>query len=75
MESRAGFNLLLSADRIQAGSYITLDYIVGDVGITSGKHFWAFRVEPYSYLVKVGVASSEKLQEWFRSPSDASSPR
>ncbi|XP_049642857.1 E3 ubiquitin-protein ligase TRIM36 [Suncus etruscus] len=75
VESRAGFNLLLSADRIQAGSYITLDYIVGDVGITSGKHFWAFRVEPYSYLVKVGVASSEKLQEWFRSPSDASSPR
>ncbi|XP_004686549.1 PREDICTED: E3 ubiquitin-protein ligase TRIM36 isoform X4 [Condylura cristata] len=75
VESRAGFSLLLAADRIQVGSYTNLDYIIGDVGITKGKHFWAFRVEPYSYLVKAGVASSEKLQEWLRSPRDAASPR
>ncbi|XP_023404824.1 E3 ubiquitin-protein ligase TRIM36 isoform X7 [Loxodonta africana] len=75
VESRAGFNLLLTAERIQVGYYTSLDYIIGDVGITKGKHFWAFRVEPYSYLVKVGVASSDKLQEWLRSPRDAVSPR
>uniref|UniRef100_A0A8D1MFC8 Tripartite motif containing 36 n=1 Tax=Sus scrofa TaxID=9823 RepID=A0A8D1MFC8_PIG len=75
VESRAGFNLLLAAERIQVGYYTSLDYIIGDVGITKGKHFWAFRVEPYSYLVKVGVASSDKLQEWLRSPRDAVSPR
>ena len=75
VESRAGFNLLLAAERIQVGYYTSLDYIIGDVGITKGKHFWAFRVEPYSYLVKAGVASSDKLQEWLRSPRDAVSPR
>uniref|UniRef100_A0A8C9CWF0 RING-type E3 ubiquitin transferase n=1 Tax=Panthera leo TaxID=9689 RepID=A0A8C9CWF0_PANLE len=75
VESRAGFNLLLAAERIQVGYYTSLDYIIGDVGITKGKHFWAFRVEPYSYLVKVGVASSDKLQEWLHSPRDAVSPR
>lgn len=75
VESRAGFNLLLAAERIQVGCYTSLDYIIGDVGITKGKHFWAFRVEPYSYLVKAGVASSDKLQEWLRSPRDAVSPR
>ncbi|KAJ8791244.1 hypothetical protein J1605_020684 [Eschrichtius robustus] len=75
VESRAGFNLLLAAERIQVGYFTSLDYIIGDVGITKGKHFWAFRVEPYSYLVKVGVASSDKLQEWLRSPRDAVSPR
>ncbi|PNJ80457.1 E3 ubiquitin-protein ligase TRIM36 isoform X2 [Pongo pygmaeus] len=75
VESRAGFNLLLAAERIQVGYYTSLDYIIGDTGITKGKHFWAFRVEPYSYLVKVGVASSDKLQEWLRSPRDAVSPR
>ncbi|XP_062942247.1 E3 ubiquitin-protein ligase TRIM36 isoform X3 [Cynocephalus volans] len=75
VESRAGFNLLLAAERIQVGCYTSLDYIIGDVGITKGKHFWAFRVEPYSYLVKVGVASSNKLQEWLHSPRDAVSPR
>ncbi|KAM6224302.1 LOW QUALITY PROTEIN: E3 ubiquitin-protein ligase TRIM36 [Rhynchocyon petersi] len=74
VESRAGFNLLLTAERVQVGYYTSLDYIIGDVGITKGKHFWAFRVEPYSYLVKVGVASSDKLQEWLRSPRDAVSP-
>lgn len=75
VESRAGFNLLLAAERIQVGYYTSLDYIIGDAGITKGKHFWAFRVEPYSYLVKAGVASSDKLQEWLRSPRDAVSPR
>ncbi|EHB15402.1 E3 ubiquitin-protein ligase TRIM36 [Heterocephalus glaber] len=75
VESRAGFNTLLAAERIQVGYYTSLDYIIGDVGITKGKHFWAFKVEPYSYLVKVGVASSNKLQEWLRSPRDAVSPR
>ena len=75
VESRAGFNVLLAAERIQVGHYTSLDYIIGDVGVTKGKHFWACRVEPYSYLVKVGVASSDKLQEWLRSPRDAASPR
>lgn len=75
VESRAGFNVLLAAERIQVGYYTSLDYIIGDVGITKGKHFWACRVEPYSYLVKVGVASSDKLQEWLRSPRDTASPR
>ncbi|KAF1602610.1 UNVERIFIED_CONTAM: E3 ubiquitin-protein ligase Trim36, partial [Eudyptes pachyrhynchus] len=67
--------VLLAAERIQVGHYTSLDYIIGDVGVTKGKHFWACRVEPYSYLVKVGVASSDKLQEWLRSPRDAASPR
>ncbi|EGV95504.1 E3 ubiquitin-protein ligase Trim36 [Cricetulus griseus] len=75
VESRAGFNVLLAAERIQVGYYTSLDYIIGDVGISKGKHFWACRVEPYSYLVKVGVASSDKLQEWLRSPRDTASPR
>lgn len=75
VESRAGFNILLAAERIQVGYYTSLDYIIGDIGITKGKHFWAFRVEPYSYLVKAGVASSDKLQEWLHSPRDAVSPR
>ncbi|KAF5913524.1 hypothetical protein HPG69_017143 [Diceros bicornis minor] len=65
----------LIKNKLGMGYYTSLDYIIGDVGITKGKHFWAFRVEPYSYLVKVGVASSDKLQEWLRSPRDAVSPR
>ncbi|XP_019372522.1 PREDICTED: E3 ubiquitin-protein ligase TRIM36 [Gavialis gangeticus] len=75
VESRAGFPLLLGAERIQVGCYMTLDYIIGDTGITKGKHFWAFHVESYSYLVKVGVASSAKIQEWFHNPRDVTSPR
>lgn len=75
MESRAGFPLLLGAERIQVGCYMTLDYIIGDTGITKGKHFWAFHVESYSYLVKVGVASNTKLQEWLHNPRDVTSPR
>ncbi|KAM4819469.1 E3 ubiquitin-protein ligase TRIM36 isoform 1-T1 [Thomomys bottae] len=75
VESRAGFSTLLDAQRIQAGRYASLDYIIADTGISKGKHFWAFRVEPYSYLVKVGVASSDKLQEWLHAPREASSPR
>lgn len=75
VESRAGFPLLLGAERIHAGCYTTLDCIVGDTGIVKGKHFWAFHVEPYSYLVKVGVASDAKIQEWFHSSRDLTSPR
>ncbi|XP_078242373.1 E3 ubiquitin-protein ligase TRIM36 isoform X6 [Pogona vitticeps] len=75
VESRAGFPLLLGAERIQTGCYTTLDYIVGDTGIVKGKHFWAFHVEPYSYLVKVGVASDAKIQEWFHNSRDIISPR
>ncbi|XP_054843335.1 E3 ubiquitin-protein ligase TRIM36 [Eublepharis macularius] len=75
VENRAGFPLLLGAERLQAGCYTTLDYIVGDTGIVKGKHFWAFRVEPYSYLVKVGVASDSKIQEWFHNSRDLTSPR
>ncbi|XP_060091570.1 E3 ubiquitin-protein ligase TRIM36 isoform X3 [Heteronotia binoei] len=75
VENRAGFPLLLGAERIQAGCYTTLDYIVGDTGIVKGKHFWAFHVEPYSYLVKVGVASDSKIQEWFNNSRDLTSPR
>ncbi|XP_063051739.1 E3 ubiquitin-protein ligase TRIM36 isoform X2 [Engraulis encrasicolus] len=75
VESVAGMSLLLSAERVQTGSYICLDYIIGDTGISQGRHFWAFRVEPHSYLVKVGVASDSKLLEWFHNPRDTSSPR
>ncbi|XP_042308664.1 E3 ubiquitin-protein ligase TRIM36 isoform X2 [Sceloporus undulatus] len=75
VESRAGFPLLLGAERIQAGCYTSLDYIIGDTGIVKGKHFWAFHVEPYSYLVKVGVASDVKIQEWFHNSRDLTSPR
>uniref|UniRef100_A0ACB8EQH5 E3 ubiquitin-protein ligase trim36 n=1 Tax=Sphaerodactylus townsendi TaxID=933632 RepID=A0ACB8EQH5_9SAUR len=75
VENRAGFPLLLGAERLQAGCYTTLDYIVGDTGIVKGKHFWAFHVEPYSYLVKVGVASDSKIQEWFHNSRDLTSPR
>ncbi|XP_075035728.1 E3 ubiquitin-protein ligase TRIM36 isoform X2 [Mixophyes fleayi] len=75
VESMAGLPLLLGAERVQVGSYMCLDYIIGDTGITKGKHFWAFAVEPYSYMVKVGVASDIKLQEWLHNPRDISSPR
>ncbi|XP_044302661.1 E3 ubiquitin-protein ligase TRIM36 [Varanus komodoensis] len=75
VESRAGFALLLGAERIQTGCYTSLDYIVGDTGIMKGKHFWAFRVEPYSYFVKAGVASHAKIQEWFHNSRDLTSPR
>ncbi|XP_030049356.1 E3 ubiquitin-protein ligase TRIM36 isoform X1 [Microcaecilia unicolor] len=75
VESMAGFPLLLGAERIQMGCYMCLDYIIGDTGITKGKYFWAFHVEPYSYLVKVGVASDTKLQEWLQNPRNTSSPR
>ncbi|MEE6511433.1 hypothetical protein FKM82_017948 [Ascaphus truei] len=75
VESMAGLPLLLGAERIQVGCYTCLDYIIGDTGITRGKHFWAFSLESYSYLVKVGVASDIKLQEWLHNPRDISSPR
>ncbi|XP_069043357.1 E3 ubiquitin-protein ligase TRIM36 isoform X2 [Lepisosteus oculatus] len=75
VESVAGLALLLGSERIQMGSYVCLDYIVGDTGISRGRHYWAFQVEPRSYLVKVGVASDTKLKEWFHNPRDTSSPR
>uniref|UniRef100_A0A3P8Q880 RING-type E3 ubiquitin transferase n=1 Tax=Astatotilapia calliptera TaxID=8154 RepID=A0A3P8Q880_ASTCA len=75
VESVAGMAFLLAAERVQTGSYIGLDYIIGDTGISQGRHYWAFKVEPYSYMVKVGVASDTKLIEWFHNPRDTSSPR
>lgn len=75
VESMAGMTFLLAADRVQTGSYICLDYIIGDTGISHGRHYWAFRVEPSSYMVKVGVASDSKMSEWFHNPCDTSSPR
>uniref|UniRef100_M4ALL8 Tripartite motif containing 36 n=1 Tax=Xiphophorus maculatus TaxID=8083 RepID=M4ALL8_XIPMA len=75
VESVAGMAFLLSAERVQTGSYIGLDYIIGDTGISQGRHYWAFKVEPYSYTIKVGVASDTKLAEWFHNPRDTSSPR
>ncbi|XP_017269429.1 E3 ubiquitin-protein ligase TRIM36 isoform X1 [Kryptolebias marmoratus] len=74
VESVAGMAFLLAAERVQTGSYIGLDYIIGDTGISQGRHYWAFKVEPYSYVVKVGVASDTKLLEWFHNPRDTSSP-
>ncbi|XP_054629414.1 E3 ubiquitin-protein ligase TRIM36 isoform X4 [Dunckerocampus dactyliophorus] len=75
VESVAGMAFLLAAERVQTGGYIGLDYIIGDTGISQGRHYWAFKVEPHSYMVKVGVASDTKLLEWFHSPRDTSSPR
>ncbi|NXK95511.1 TRI36 ligase, partial [Formicarius rufipectus] len=75
VESRAGYPLLLGSERLQVGCYTTLDYIIGDTGIAKGKHFWAFRVEAYSYLVKVGVVPSNKIQKLFHSSHDVTSPR
>lgn len=75
VESMAGMAFLLAAERVQTGSYMGLDYIIGDTGISQGRHYWTFRVEPHSYLVKVGVASDSKLLEWIHNPRDSSSPR
>ncbi|NWI45092.1 TRI36 ligase, partial [Picathartes gymnocephalus] len=75
VESRAGYPLLLGSERLQVGCYTTLDYIIGDTGIAKGKHFWAFHVEPYSYLVKVGVVPSNKIQKLFHNTHDVTSPR
>ncbi|XP_038856761.1 E3 ubiquitin-protein ligase TRIM36-like isoform X1 [Salvelinus namaycush] len=75
VESMAGMAFLLAAERVQTGSYMGLDYIIGDTGISQGRHYWAFHVEPHSYLVKVGVASDSKLLEWIHNPRDTSSPR
>uniref|UniRef100_A0A8C5GB50 RING-type E3 ubiquitin transferase n=1 Tax=Gouania willdenowi TaxID=441366 RepID=A0A8C5GB50_GOUWI len=75
VESVAGSAFLLASERVQTGSYIALDYIIGDTGITQGRLYWAFKVEPHSYMVKVGVASDTKLMEWFHNPRDTSSPR
>nr|XP_046205947.1 E3 ubiquitin-protein ligase TRIM36-like isoform X4 [Oncorhynchus gorbuscha] len=75
VESAAGMAFLLAAERVQTGSYMGLDYIISDTGISQGRHYWAFRVEPHSYLVKVGVASDSKLLEWIHNPRDTSSPR
>ncbi|EHA98143.1 E3 ubiquitin-protein ligase TRIM36 [Heterocephalus glaber] len=39
IESRVGFNTLLAAERIQVDYYTSLDYIIGDIGITKGNTF------------------------------------
>uniref|UniRef100_A0A803Y735 Tripartite motif containing 36 n=1 Tax=Meleagris gallopavo TaxID=9103 RepID=A0A803Y735_MELGA len=75
VESSAGFPLLLRAERMQFGCYTTLNYIIGDTGVAKGKHFWAFHVEAHSYLVKVGVVSSTKIQKFFHNTHDVTSPR
>ncbi|KAA0714518.1 E3 ubiquitin-protein ligase TRIM36 [Triplophysa tibetana] len=75
VESAAGMTFLLAAERVQTGSYISLDYIIGDTGISQGRHYWAFSVDPSSYMVKMGVASDSKLTEWFHNPRETSSPR
>ncbi|XP_061527843.1 LOW QUALITY PROTEIN: E3 ubiquitin-protein ligase TRIM36 [Phycodurus eques] len=75
VESVAGVAFLLAAERVQTGSYVCLDYIIGDTGISQGRHYWAFKVELHSYMVKVGVVSDTKLQEWFHNTRDTSSPR
>lgn len=38
MENVAGMAFLLAADRVQTGSYIGLDYIIGDTGISQGRY-------------------------------------
>ncbi|KAM3654907.1 E3 ubiquitin-protein ligase TRIM36 isoform 1-T1 [Ammospiza maritima maritima] len=75
VESRAGFPLLLGSESLQVGCFTTLDYIIGDTGIAKGKHFWAFNVEAYSYLVKVGVVPGSKIQKLFHNTSDVISQR
>ncbi|KFQ31544.1 E3 ubiquitin-protein ligase Trim36, partial [Merops nubicus] len=70
-ESKAGIPLLLVSEGMQVGCVTNLCYIIGDAGISQGKHFWAFRVEAYSYLVKVGVVSGEKIPKFH----DVTSPR
>ena len=37
VESQAGMAFLLASERVQTGSYIGLDYIIGDMGITQGR--------------------------------------
>lgn len=37
VENVAGMAFLLAADRVQTGSYIGLDYIIGDTGISQGR--------------------------------------
>uniref|UniRef100_A0A3P9LFC0 Tripartite motif containing 36 n=1 Tax=Oryzias latipes TaxID=8090 RepID=A0A3P9LFC0_ORYLA len=57
VESVAGAAFLLAAERVQTGSYISLDYIIGDTGISQGsfgaldrmEHYWVFKVEPYDH--------------------------
>lgn len=38
VESVAGAAFLLAAERVQTGSYISLDYIIGDTGISQGRY-------------------------------------
>lgn len=38
VESVAGTAFLLAAERVQTGSYISLDYIIGDTGISQGRY-------------------------------------
>ncbi|TRY64797.1 hypothetical protein DNTS_004403 [Danionella cerebrum] len=75
VQSVAGVNQLLSSERVQTGSFISMEFIVGDTGVTGGRHFWAFGVQSDSFMVKVGVASDSKIAEWHHNPRDSSSPR
>lgn len=43
VESVAGMAFLLAADRVQTGSYIGLDYIIGDTGISQGRYAEHYR--------------------------------
>lgn len=38
VESVAGMAFLLAAERVQTGSYVSLDYIIGDTGISQGRY-------------------------------------
>lgn len=38
VDSVAGMAFLLAAERVQTGSYIPLDYIIGDTGISQGRY-------------------------------------
>lgn len=38
VENVAGMAFLLAADRVQTGSYTSLDYIIGDTGISQGRY-------------------------------------
>lgn len=48
VENVAGMAFLLAADRVQTGSYINLDYIIGDTGISQGR--WDTECSPFPQL-------------------------
>lgn len=50
MENVAGTTFLLAADRVQTGSYIGLDYIIGDTGISQGRYVKKKRGEKKGWI-------------------------